>query len=305
MKLSDTRGVDGSVDGDATRAALDRVLAHETFAQAERLRRLLRFLVDRTLSGHADEIKEYVLGREVFDRGEDYDPRLDSIVRVEVRRLRSKLDEYYLGDGAGDPVRIHIRRGSYVPVFEARPPGADRGDTRPGPTPGPAARWRPRAMLAMLALILAAVLWQLAASPFLTSGSDLPRVAVLPFESYPPTGEMSALADRLADRVTTSLVRGGGVEVVSRRSAVQFPRGARSTREIGAALGAALLLEATLEREPGHGLRLDARLVDPARDRKVWADTYRAPGDALDQLEQQLLVGAAQAIAAHTTSASR
>ena len=99
-------------DESAVRAALDRILASEAFASTARMSRLLRLVVERSLEGRADEIKEYVLGTEVFDRGPDYDPRLDAIVRVEARRLRTKLDEYYAGPGADDPVLVLIKRGT-------------------------------------------------------------------------------------------------------------------------------------------------------------------------------------------------
>lgn len=310
---------------DLVRATLERILADPGFANAERLRRLLRFLVEETLAGRADDIKEYVLGMEVFDRGDGYDPRLDSIVRVEVRRLRSKLDEYYHGAGASDPIRVHIRRGSYVPEFETRP--GPMTQAAPAPLPDettaevgaegaltgagavadaaePRVRWRARAAAAVLACAVLAAVWQ-AAGPRGSAAGTPPRVAVLPIEHYPRTDENAALADRLTGRVITALVRTGEVEIVSQRSAAQFPRGARSTRDIGAALGATLLVEGTLEREASDRVRLDARLVDPERDRKVWAETFSASHDALDVLERQLTSALAEAIATHATKATR
>ncbi|MCC7126329.1 MAG: hypothetical protein IT178_15885 [Acidobacteria bacterium] len=115
------------VPHELVRAELDRLLASDDFINAERLSRLLRFLVERTLDGRDREIKEFVVGTEVFDRGPAYDPRLDSIVRVEMRRLRTKLDEHY-GARVGDarPVNIRFRKGSYVPLFVPR--GTTGGD---------------------------------------------------------------------------------------------------------------------------------------------------------------------------------
>ncbi len=82
--------------------------------------RLLRYVVEKTLAGEADQLKEYAVGVEVFDRDDKYDPRLDSIVRVEAGRLRSRLDEYYNGEGAASPIRINLPRGGYVAQFEPR-----------------------------------------------------------------------------------------------------------------------------------------------------------------------------------------
>ena len=100
------------------RQQLDRVLESPGLAGSLRLKRFLRYVVEQQLAGEGAKLKEYAIGVEVFDRKEPYDPRLDSIVRVEAGRLRSKLDEYYASDGAADQLRISLPRGSYVPVFE-------------------------------------------------------------------------------------------------------------------------------------------------------------------------------------------
>jgi serine/threonine-protein kinase len=82
--------------------------------------RFLRFAVEHALCGRADDLKEYVIGVEVFDRSAEYDPRVDPIVRVEARRLRSKLKAYYEAEGAGEPVVIEFLSGSYAPQIHDR-----------------------------------------------------------------------------------------------------------------------------------------------------------------------------------------
>src|SRR5882672_2323826 len=94
-----------------------RILASKPFAQSARMTRFLRFTVERALRGQSDQLKEYVIGVEVFDRKGSYDPRVDPIVRVEARRLRSKLKNYYDGDGRLDEVIIEFPKGTYAPVF--------------------------------------------------------------------------------------------------------------------------------------------------------------------------------------------
>jgi tetratricopeptide (TPR) repeat protein len=102
------------------RAALDQILRSRVFIQSHRIRRFLQFIVEESLLGQPHRLKEYPIGLEVFDRREAFDPRVDSIVRVEARRLRNKLDEYYRTEGRDDHVRILLRKGSYMPVFEHR-----------------------------------------------------------------------------------------------------------------------------------------------------------------------------------------
>lgn len=104
-------------DRAAVEAHLGKVLSSSGFAKSDRLSRFLRFTVEAKLNGQETQIKESVLGREVFDRATDYDPRTDPIVRVEARRLRDRLDAYYTTTGLGDNLRIEFPKGSYVPVI--------------------------------------------------------------------------------------------------------------------------------------------------------------------------------------------
>src|SRR5262245_10159162 len=99
------------------RAELKLVLTAPTFVSSERLSALLRFIVEETLAGRSNELKEYTLGGEVFERGAGFAPKIAPIVRVSAGKLRHKLLEYYEGPGVHDGVRISVPKGSYVPVF--------------------------------------------------------------------------------------------------------------------------------------------------------------------------------------------
>src|SRR5580658_10192350 len=99
------------------RAVLQKILGSPGFRNSERMRRFLRIAVERTLDGRTDQLKEFSIGHDVFDRGEDYDPRTDSIVRVEARRLRKKLRAYYEVEGLPDKIVIQLHPGKYIPTF--------------------------------------------------------------------------------------------------------------------------------------------------------------------------------------------
>ncbi len=99
---------------------LERIAASHSFRKAERCMRLLRYLCQSALEGRASELKEYTLGINVFDRPDSFDPRVDPVVRLEARRLRLKLAEYYQQEGLDDPVVIDIPKGAYVPYFRLR-----------------------------------------------------------------------------------------------------------------------------------------------------------------------------------------
>jgi TolB-like protein len=103
---------------DAVRRQLDRILASHGFVQTERTAPFLRFVVEETLAGRGDRLKEYSIAVEVFGRDDGFDPQTSSVVRVEASRLRTKLDNYYRDAGANDPVLIELPRGRYTPVFK-------------------------------------------------------------------------------------------------------------------------------------------------------------------------------------------
>jgi Tol biopolymer transport system component len=96
---------------------LERVLTSAEFSRAKRMARFLRFVVEETLGGRIDELKERQIGIEVFDRPAEWDPKLDNIVRSEARRLRTKLDAYYDTVGKHDRVRISMPKGGYAAEF--------------------------------------------------------------------------------------------------------------------------------------------------------------------------------------------
>jgi hypothetical protein len=96
---------------------LERIGRSATIKRAERLIQLLNFLVETTLSGHSDYLKETTIGVSVFGRSPDYDPKTDTIVRSQAWRLRAKLSDYYASEGAEDSVIISVPKGQYTAVF--------------------------------------------------------------------------------------------------------------------------------------------------------------------------------------------
>ena len=107
----------GSNRPGSVREELERILASRTFQASERHRNFLRYTVEETLEGRGQLLKEYSIGIEVFGKNESFDPRVDSIVRVEARKLRARITNYYEDEGKSNPLRIEFVKGSYAPVF--------------------------------------------------------------------------------------------------------------------------------------------------------------------------------------------
>src|SRR5215470_14731822 len=100
------------------RQELGRILASRTFRDRESLQQLLDYLVRKTLEGSADGLKEYVIGVDVFGKPEGYDPQSDASVRVQIGKLRRKLEEYYLTEGSASPQMLQLPKRNFTIAFE-------------------------------------------------------------------------------------------------------------------------------------------------------------------------------------------
>jgi hypothetical protein len=96
-----------------------RILHSATFRNALTLQQLFQFVADKAIAGTTEGLKEYTIGVEAFGRKQDFDPKTDTIVRVQIHRLRLKLKEYYDAEGSHDPILIEIPKGHYLPSFES------------------------------------------------------------------------------------------------------------------------------------------------------------------------------------------
>lgn len=275
------------------REQLERILSSQPFANADRLSRFLRFVVERTLAGEGNQLKEYAVGVGVFDRNEQYDPRVDSIVRVEASRLRGKIDEYYRGGNGADRVVIRLPKGSYAPVFEVRTPAIPHAHPGLAPAVHPLNKRRLVVGLALAAVAVAAVA---AARGLWRAGPTTPAVAVavLPFQVFSSDPAEQLLAARLTDGVTSDLARLGTVGVVSHTSASQFAGTRRSIREMGQELGADLVLEGTVQTN-GDVVRVTGRLVDATLDRKIWVEDFDGQAGRLQDLQRRIAAAVATA----------
>lgn len=156
--------VSAKPDASQVRQQLQRILDSDAFASAAVLQRFLSHVVEHGLREGDAPLKEYSIGVDVLGRSPDFDPRIDTIVRVHARRLRSRLKAYYAGPGRGDPVRIGVPKGHYAAEIawntgEPAATPAMAGDTgaATAPVPGIAELPAPRTPLVGRDAELAAV----------------------------------------------------------------------------------------------------------------------------------------------------
>jgi TolB-like protein len=283
-----------SPTADDVRRQLDRLLASAVFAHAGRMSRFLRFVVERTLAGEGERLKEYVIGIEVFDRDEAYDPRVDSIVRVEAARLRTKLAEYYAGEGRDDPVVLTLPKGGYAPAMKLGAEGMTASLAIPGAPRQRHSRrsWHTWAVGGVLAA--AAAITVVAWAPSIAPVPEL-RLAVMPFEPGEPSGAKAA--HLLAEGVTAELVRDGRFNVVASSAArAEFSAG-RRPRDVAAALAADVVVEARVTADGPH-LRVEARAADGRTEQKLWVQGFVGNGADLDALEREIASAIAAAFSA-------
>jgi hypothetical protein len=216
---------------EAIREQLRAILAGRQFATAARARRFLTYVVEQTLAGHSDSIKELVLGIEVFDRPSDFDPKIDPIVRVEAGKLRKRLEEYYSDDGVSSDLRIEIPRGSYIPQFQVRV------QTPELKHPTPAANSRRKAAGLLVLLVAAAGGgwwgWRRSRTPGLPIA---PSIAVLPFLNLSSDPANEYFTDGLAEELTAALSNAGNLRVAARTSAFFFKGKATDIHEVASKL---------------------------------------------------------------------
>jgi TolB-like protein/Flp pilus assembly protein TadD len=228
-----------------------------------RLKRFLSFIVTEALEGRGDQLKEYVIGVQVFDRESSFDPRADPIVRVQARRLRARLVRYYREEGGADTIVIELPKGGYTPTFKQR----DAGGT---------AR---RSMAAAFA------------------GQN--TITVLPFQDHTQAEGLDYFCRGLQQELIHKLAQLEGLRVlVAQPSALS----AHEAEAAQAAASAALVLAGSV-RKSGARVRVTVHLIDNASASYLWSESVDVDVDdvlvaqetvakaVVDKLEPRLLDG--------------
>jgi TolB-like protein/Flp pilus assembly protein TadD len=261
---------------------LERIVASRAFWHADGLTRFLRYIVDETLAGRAAGIKEYSIGATVFDRGASFDPKADTIVRVQARRLRAKLTEVYQTDRDATAVVIELPKGAYVPVFTSRLRVRDEQQEVPAAGRTRVSRRTPVLIVGAALLVIAAVvvaLWSREQLP--GRYSTFQAIAILPFENLSAGADQDFLADGLTEALITNLGQACPIRVIGRTSVIQYRGTKKPVRAIARELNVDVILEGTIAYS-GERLRVTANLIQISPEKHLWARSYeRNLGDVL------------------------
>jgi TolB-like protein len=292
---------DAPIPPEAIQSELEKILGSRTFRSAQSQSRFLRYAVEETIAGRGHMVKEYVIGSEVFGRGESFDPRLDPIVRTEARKLRARLDKYYEGEAPGtgdDLVRIEFHKGSYVPTFSrvapsvpqpecvedahlpievaARETNSTAETILPGITPP-----RRRRMFVAIPIAILIILVLATAGYYLFRSGQAARVpptgnfsiAVIPFVNLSDNKEDEFLSDGLSEELIDALQQVPGLQVVGRASSFGFKSKPIDVQQIGRELHVSTVVVGSVRRV-GDRLRITVQLDSTANNYPLWSGSY-------------------------------
>ena len=221
----------------SVRQQLERILGSAAFRPVGRLKRFLSFIVTEALDGRGDQLKEYVIGVQVFDRESSFDPRADPIVRVQARRLRARLVRYYREEGGNDTIIIELPKGGYAPAVKQR----DTSGTGR------------RSIAAAFA------------------GQN--TVAVLPLQDHSQGGELDYFCHGLGQELIHRLAQLEGLRVLVSPAGVSTPE--VSEPDAPQAMSAALLLTGAV-RKSGARVRVTVHVIDSASASYLWSESVDA-----------------------------
>ncbi len=251
----------------AIRLQVDRILASEAFAKSRRRRTFLSYIVDETLAGRGERLKGYTVGIEVFDREASFDASVDPVVRIEASRLRDKLRAYYAREGAHDPIRIDLPKGSYAPLIEFREAVALEpalaNETHSG-------------------VVTEATRVPSAMTPI----SARPSIAVLPFINMSANRADDYLSDAITENVITALSRFRDLAVAASHSVFSYKSKGGQIPEIARELGVRFVLEGSVQKSKER-VTITAQLIDGGTGAHFWAERFdRSFGDLLAVLDE-------------------
>src|SRR5215469_799183 len=238
----------GAIPSDHVREQLDRILKSKTFQTVERLKRFATFVVSETLEGRGDQLKEFVVGMQVFNKEPTFDPRNDPIVRVQARRLRARLARYYLEEGQSDEIVIELPKGGYAVTFHRRESLA------------------PRRSITM-------------------SLVSRNTVAVLPFSDYSPSADLGYFCKGLADEIIDQLAKSGNARVAAWDGSHGIA--APDSISVPSRINVATVIGGSVRRSRDD-LRITAQIIDGASGCYVWSETFDRKMEAGFAVQQEI-----------------
>jgi len=278
------------------RRHLDGILTSHTFAGSRRTQDFLRLIVGHALDGDTDNLRERMIGAEMFGRPVSYDTGSDSVVRVRASEVRKKLAQYYSDTSQEKhPVRIELPSGSYVPRFHFESSEEHSGGTNRGadaeihqpdghgigvaavaaePVRRPLTRRIAVGLAVALCVVAIAGYWAVRKWMGSSSASiGIHSIAILPLENLSGAPEQDYFADGMTEELINDLGQVSTLRVISLTSSMSYKGTKKKLPEIAHELSVDGVVEGGVLRE-GNQVQISVQLIDARTDRPIWAHTY-------------------------------
>ncbi|MDW5290589.1 hypothetical protein [Formosa sp. PL04] len=226
---------------------LDRILSSKPFSKSAVLTKFLKFIVEETLEGHTQNLKEYTIAVSALGKSADFDPQSNATVRINAGRLRRLLHTYYAGPGSIDPMKIEVVKGTYVPMFRShlvKPKTVITGKSEP-----------------------------MAQTKPLTFSRSKLTLAILPFRNLLPDDEYQFFVDGFGEELTRIFSASEEIAVVAHFSTLKYATHIEDIRIVGADLGVHYVIVGSVKRSATK-IRVNVGLVETMNGMQIWAKEY-------------------------------
>ncbi len=280
------------------REELGRVCESEEFSGSARLRDFLNFIVEKSLNGEEDQIKGYTIGIEVFEKPENFNPDIDSSVRVEASRLRKALKLYYHSKGKNNPVEIRIPKGAYKPSFSYSLT-EEMHDAANKPSASSKIAYGIIALFCIAAAFAAWFAYEHHAAEHIEGDHPyVPVVAVLPFESS-GSREAAEVAESMTLSLTDNLLKFSEIEIHNIHAETNLENWSGNSAEIVEDSDASYLIEGFIENN-GDTFDVTIRVLDAPRSNYIW--THKKSHETLPDDINDLIENTSSDVAAQVAS---
>ncbi len=232
----------GLFSAEQVRAQIQRIFLCPAFSVSDILRRFLSYIVDETLYGRSNTIKEYTIAVNVLNKPPSFKPQHDAIVRIHAGRLRRALNYYYKEQGIADDIEITVPKGTYVPVFSKMQVTESKPDADETPEPQKTLH-------------------------------DAVTIAIMPFKTFEKDKSKLAFADSLGQQLSAEFGRFPDFSVIAYYTTQQLSTKNKGVHELASDFGAQYIVTGNVHFETKR-LRVAVQLTDTHNGAQVWTELY-------------------------------
>ncbi len=242
MSTIERSGAVGLFSTEQVHQQVQKIFLCPAFSVSDILRRFLNYIVDETLQGRSNTIKEYTIAVNVLNKPPNFKPQHDAIVRIHAGRLRRALNYYYKEQGLGDPIEITVPKGTYVPVFGNMQIAEHKPDAEETPEPR-------------------------------KNSSDSVTIAIMPFKTFEKDKSKMAFSDSLGQQLSAEFGRFPDFSVLAYYTTRQLSTKNKGIHELASEYRAQYIITGNVHFETKR-LRVAVQLTEAHKGAQVWTELF-------------------------------